>query len=122
MNIVELLKERAILEEKIKEIDRKIGTPIEVVKLEELRQKVKEFTGIDVHQIGKGSHSKVSAKRLFWHMGFLNNYKGECLSNFTGDKTRFTALAGRRTHIKLCKTDKSVENEWNRFKNFVKNG
>lgn len=92
-------------------------------KMEEIRTKVEEFTGTNIKDVGrKCSYSVINAKRLFWRICFFYGITGEISSKFTGDKSRFTSLSGRKTHIKLCKQDKGVENEWNIFKKMCKNG
>jgi hypothetical protein len=120
---LELFKERRRLFDRIHEIDKLLKTNSDTNKLtiEEIALKVKEFTGVEVKDIGKRckKNGKI-AKQIFWRAGFLNFISGTKLSNYTGDKSRLAAITGRSLHINKCETDGMLLVEWNDFKKFLK--
>jgi len=95
--------------------------PITRFTLEEINDKLKLYTGgINVRGIGKkcNKESKL-AKQMFWRKGYELQYSGTELSDFTGDKSRFTAWNGRKYHIKKCKKSWDVNQEYIKFKEFL---
>ena len=117
MNIEKLKEERIELLKRIRAIEKQLNITSIRYTLDELRDKVKNFTGINVENIGsKGSMKGKLAKQLFWRAGFNYSYSGTVLSDYCGMKSRFSAINGRYLHIDKCKKDKSVLFDWNRFK------
>lgn len=107
---IELLKRLRLIEKQLSIKPTRLG-------LDEIRDKVKEFTGINVENIGtKGNVKTKIAKQLFWRVAFNHSYSGTLLSEYCGMKSRFSAINGRYLHIEKCKKDKSVLFDWNRFK------
>lgn len=87
------------------------------LELDEIRDKVKQFTGIDVKNLGRvcGNKGRL-AKQMFWRVGFLHCYNGKALSEYCGMKNRGTSSVCRNLYVKKCKTDNSLRFEWELFK------
>jgi hypothetical protein len=112
-----LEKQREKLLEELKVINKQLGIRSHIA-IEEIRDKVKEFTGIDVKNLGTKCTKKAKlAKQIFWRAGFLYSYSGTELSEYCGMKSRFSAISGRNLHIDKCKQDRSLDFDWKTFKN-----
>lgn len=111
-----LEKQKEKLLEELKVINKQLGVRSHLT-IEEIRNKVKEFTGIDVKGIGTRCTKKSKlAKQMFWRTAFLYSYSGTELSEYCGMKSRFTAVSSRNIYVYKCKKDKSLDFDWNRFK------
>lgn len=118
-----LFKEKRLLYKRIDEINEilEIQDTKNKISIEEVAFKVKEFTGIEVKNIGKHClKSGKIAKQIFWRAGFNECISGTLLSNYTGDKSRYAAGTGRHLHKQKCKSDPLLELQWNQFKKFIK--
>lgn len=117
MNIEKLREERIQLLKRVRTIEKQLNMDVVKYTLDELRDKVKDFTGVNVEKIGvKGNTKTKIAKQLFWRAAFNYRHSGTVLSDYCGMKSRFSAINGRYLHIERCKKDKSALFDWNRFK------
>lgn len=117
MDKEKLREERIELLKRLRLIEKQLSIKPTMLGLDEIRDKVNEFTGINVENIGtKGNMKTKIAKQLFWRVAFNHSYSGTLLSEYCGMKSRFSAINGRYLHIEKCKKDKSVLFDWNRFK------
>lgn len=118
----ELQIRRNNLLKELRKLEEKMDLPVTKLSLDEINDKLKLYTGgIDVKGIGKKCDKEAKlAKQMFWRKGVELQYSGTKLSEFTGDKSRFTAIAGRNYHILKCKNNWDVRQEYIKFKEFLK--
>lgn len=105
----------------LRKLEEQMDLPVTKFSLDEINDKLKMYTGgIEIKNIGKKCKSNGKlAKQMFWRKGFELQYSGTELSKYTGDSSRFTAIAGRNQHILKCKKDWDVRQEYIKFKEFL---
>lgn len=121
--LIELKAERLKLTKQIQNIDRliEIHKHPRLKKCNSIAKLVKNFTGHDIDHVGKRAKLDVKrAKKIFWRYGFMKGISGTVLSEYTGDKSRYAAFKGRTSHIKSCKNNWEINQEWEKFKEYVK--
>lgn len=117
MDTERLKKERKELLNRLRIIEKQLNLKVTKLELDEIRDKVKNITGIDVKNIGvKGNIKTKIAKHMFWRAGFLYSYSGTDLSEYCKMGSRYAAIVGRKLYIERCKKDRSALFDWNRLK------
>lgn len=117
MNSKQLELERKQLLNKVRAIENKLGITKTRLDLDEIKDKVEKFTGINVKKIGKyGDMDTKIAKQMFWRTGYLYKYSGTILSRYCGMKTRFSATKGKNMYIDKCSKNKILQQDWESFK------
>jgi len=90
--------------------------------VDEIGEAIKEFTGIDVKNIGKKhKYTCIPAKYLFYRICFENGISGTVSAYYT-DCCRYLPSTGRKYHINKCKTDWDWNHQYKEFKKFLENG
>lgn len=115
-----LKEERTKLLARLRQIEKELKVDKTRFSLDYLDSCLKESCKISVKNIGKKCNQEHKiAKQMFWRMAINEGYSAPCLAEYTGDKSRFTPLAGRYRHIYVCQRDWDVNQQWLKYKKHV---